>query len=378
MGSIEMCSTPSGIEASNGPNTGGDHGVIGAQRLPASRRATATDRGCCACCGRSAQRLPASRRATEDIFLVSPVEQLCSTPSGITASGGPCPATRSSTTAAFAQRLPASRRAAGPPRRAPLPRGTVLNAFRHHGERRSPRTRSPSSRCSSAQRLPASRRAAAGSGLRSGTARCAQRLPASRRAAERTRRVRVADAEVLNAFRHHGEQRPLALATDNHFLQCSAPSGITASGASSAGRSSGTWTPRAQRLPASRRAAGDPEKHFEPMCVHTCSTPSGIMASSGPARSIIERCILVLNAFRHHGERRRNDLESAGHPERCSTPSGISTRSGPWASRRSAAGTRAQRLPASRRATSAAGAGVEGAGPPAVLNAFRHLGEQRC
>ncbi|MCP3166897.1 hypothetical protein [Myxococcus qinghaiensis] len=82
-----------------------------------------------------------------------------------------------------------------------------------------------------------------------------------------------------------------------------------------------------------------------------CSPPSGITARGGLSSQGMVGRAYVLNAFRHHGERRT--------PPMLPTPSP----------------TRAQRLAASRRAT----------GPRlldshrgyAVLNAFRHHGERR-
>ncbi|AGC49209.1 hypothetical protein MYSTI_07937 [Myxococcus stipitatus DSM 14675] len=180
----------------------------------------------------------------------------CSTPSGITASGGG-----------------RARHSLGSP--------SVLNAFRHHGERR-----------------------------RGGS--CASTIWRS----------------VLNAFRHHGERRDLETVTKYQIPQmCSTPSGITASG--------GIDTSDLE-FPES-----------------LCSTPSGITASGGRSRWK-PRCAAsrVLNAFRHHGERRLRPLPShqCDAPSQCSTPSGI-TASGGWPVERIRFGPySAQRLPASRRA----------------------------
>ncbi len=202
----------------------------------------------------------------------------------------------------------------------------VLNAFRHHGERddRSPSGwRSASFRCSTpsgitasgtsagdlifplssgAQRLPASRRAGRGLLEYLPCPPGAQRLPASRRAGPATPATGRARIGVLNAFRHHGERDMRADMGYQAASTCSTPSGITASGTTTTpvllpGRvhvlnafrhhgerdSFSRWarsdSTGAQRLPASRRAGP-----YEPEREHLVT-------------------LEVLNAFRHHGER---------------------------------------------------------------------------
>ncbi len=178
----------------------------------------------------------------------------CSTPSGITASGTDV------------------RRSAGV-------RERVLNAFRHHGER-DDHSAWLARNATGAQRLPASRRAglpllpvllrgnaecSTPSGITaSGTSSslsgaspssgCAQRLPASRRAGPCPLPEVPRHPRVLNAFRHHGERD-------------SGRRRIRSSAASSA-----------QRLPASRRA-GPCRALGKLRSSSRCSTPSGITAS---------------------------------------------------------------------------------------------------
>ncbi len=252
--------------------------------------------------------------------------KMCSTPSGITASG-----TKSAMT----------------PRNASV----VLNAFRHHGERDQLLGLVPEDG-KGAQRLPASRRAGrAGTTTKRTARRRAQRLPASRRAGPRwpgTCRATRGRAQRLPASRRAGPARartPLpstgkraqrlpasrragldaGSTAEDLAERCSTPSGITASGTSPSGSPKST-TRSAQRLPASRRAG-----------------PGGSLAGG--------ECVRVLNAFRHHGERDQLygslDLEAE-----CSTPSGI-TASGTWGGHARTSG-----------------------GFTPVLNAFRHHGER--
>ncbi len=133
---------------------------------------------------------------------------------------------------------------------------------------------------------------------------------------------------VLNAFRHHGERDglgPMQALRGIHV--CSTPFGITASGTSLISRrmavffqcstpfgitASGTVQRRepisspssAQRLSASRRAGPHAGHLVREDAPPLCSTPFGITASGTEgyhARGPIAQG--VLNAFRHHGER---------------------------------------------------------------------------
>ena len=276
-----------------------------AQRLPASRRARRAARATTTTTTR-AQRLPASRRArhTEDCFAVLRAE-LCSTPSGITASATPAvrsfPAFLRAVLNAFRHHGERDLTVLTPK----LHHHFVLNAFRHHGERDAARASRSAPAAWGAQRLPASRRA------RPCTLKNKEKihkvLNAFRHHGERDRWGagcgRTPGRRVLNAFRHHGERdHPIVDGSDD------------GSGA--------------QRLPASRRARHAPQPFHTRQVVEWCSTPSGITASatqhlpdvrgqrpvcstpSGITASAtwLRRCTTnevktVLNAFRHHGER---------------------------------------------------------------------------
>ncbi|MCK8501815.1 hypothetical protein M0222_29020 [Myxococcus fulvus] len=154
----------------------------------------------------------------------------CSTPSGITASGS------------GVGRLLRQRR-------------VVLNAFRHHGEQRA---------ATDPRGLPC---------------RGAQRLPASRRAAVRDFLLDHPSRIVLYALCHHVEQLLDGgiggFAGTNTY---STPSGITAS---SGGALFGLFGKRKK-----------------------CSTPSGITAIGSHEPEVRRVPLGVLNAFHHHGEQR--------------------------------------------------------------------------
>ncbi len=158
----QLCSTPSGITARDG--TGG---------------ASSASSPCCA------QRLPASRPATALSFLLSQRLRPC------------------------AQRLPASR----PATVGDIPRSagksSVLNAFRHQGPRRRSirASRRPSASC--AQRLPASRPATGALAALAGvhTSRCSTPSGITARDGRDVAGALRSRGAVLNAFRHHGPRR---------------------------------------------------------------------------------------------------------------------------------------------------------------------------
>ncbi len=181
----------------------------------------------------------------------------------------------------------------------------VLNAFRHHGERRKDvvhARRANQYACSTPSGITAS------GGGKSASA--------------------YVRPWVLNAFRHHGERlTPIYAASPNALTRCSTPSGITASNGSPMIACTPARLARAQRLPASRRAAAS----------SSSSAPRG-------------GCH-VLNAFRHHGERRDRGAFEDAEEARCSTPSGITASGGLHKVRgHITTFSGAQRLPASRRA----------------------------
>ncbi len=278
---------------------------------------------------------------------------MCSTPSGITASGTNRPARVSAPLGVLnAFRHHGER---DPAAGAHLHQGLqgVLNAFRHHGERDDFQTWPDVRAVNSAQRLPASRRA----GPR------APALPARE------------DGKVLNAFRHHGERDAgEVLVAFREKNMCSTPSGITASGTTTAlalmtggmsaqrlpasRRAGHTASPCvagrdcAQRLPASRRAGPETPMPLS-TAQETCSTPSGITAS---------------------GTQMLNGLAILG-PTRCSTPSGI-TASG---TADEAIGVPLHQVLNAFRHHGERDAGIQQVmrtSRPLVLNAFRHHGER--
>ncbi|AGC49191.1 hypothetical protein MYSTI_07919 [Myxococcus stipitatus DSM 14675] len=155
---------------------------------------------------------------------------------------------------------------------------------------------------------------------------------------------------VLNAFRHHDEPRT--------------PTSTSPS-----------LTSFAQRLPASRRAT-ELQLAAVAFIAESYSTPSGITASHGaPGRARGPRAQQgVLNAFRHHDEP-RTAWACSRRAGWCSTPSGITASHGPFPGAARAPPARAQRLPASRRATDRPLRRSWWASW--VLNAFRHHGEPR-
>ncbi len=203
----------------------------------------------------------------------------------------------------------------------------------------------------------------------------AQRLSASRRAGLGTHKGRILRQKVLNAFRHHGERDFIKVIVPGDKNKCSTPFGITASGTQVHGlallrvevlnafrhhgerdksmSASETSRMRAQRLSASRRAG----RLFwgEDGTPVSCSTPFGITASGTGLPRGLHRRRVVLNAFRHHGER---DCSRARF-----TP------------------CRAGVLNAFRHHGERDKSGVGATGVPwVVLNAFRHHGERdpRC
>ncbi len=194
--------------------------------------------------------------------MLQSLQEWCSTPSGITASGT-------------------------------LERGlahdgrVVLNAFRHHGERDldAAPDRKPQYGCSTPSGITAS-------GTRPSLG------------------ARPWDRRVLNAFRHHGERdiRDGRLGIEPLGV-CSTPSGITASGT--------CWCLRkefADHVLNAFRHHGERDKSPGSSIWKLgdpCSTPSGITASGTPSvsRRRGSRRTGVLNAFRHHGE--RDSVESS-------------------------------------------------------------------
>ena len=205
---------------------------------------------------------------------------------------------------ARAQRLTASRRQEG---RARLRgRSTPASAQRLTASRRQEVDCAPSGHTAAnrAQRLTASRRqeAAKWPFARQGWTR-AQRLTASRRQEDQCRYLVhlffvVLNAlrhhgdkkpplrcgcrfwsAVLNALRHHGDKKPKCLDTFQNSSMCSTPYGITATRRRSAPHGISVW--------------------------YSCSTPYGITATRRRTRSRLEPHLGVLNALRHHGDKKR-------------------------------------------------------------------------
>ncbi len=203
--------------------------------------------------------------------------------------------------------------------------------------------------------------------------------------------------EVLNAFRHHGERDAAEQLPTTSPLECSTPSGITASGTPLDAYGDAEQY-SAQRLPASRRAglANDPKLPLLRACStpsgitasgtiarnrlmtgeDVCSTPSGITASgTAPARDGLPRGLPVLNAFRHHGERDWNQKLPMAQAPTGAQRLPASRRAGRYkAIPYITYSVSAQRLPASRRAGRQPDVGV--LRQLQVLNAFRHHGER--
>ena len=135
---------------------------------------------------------------------------------------------------------------------------------------------------------------------------------------------------MLNASRHHGEQRLAKGASKAAVARslCSTPLGITANSAASVLTLERHSSAGAQRLSASRRTARAEMSDAILNTEAVCSTPLGITANSAIPRACAH----------------------TGRATLCSTPLGITANSA--SSRRSARGTSrcsAQRLSASRR-----------------------------
>ncbi len=138
----------------------------------------------------------------------------------------------------------------------------------------------------------------------------------------------AAEVSVLNAFRHHGDERRFVEVPEQIQIWCSTPSGITAT-----------------------NAFGFCDALAEP---HECSTPSGITATNARARSAVRARAL----------------------RACSTPSGITatnaTPAGPTSSEAFGCST-----PSGITATNAGSALERAEDLVTVLNAFRHHGDER-
>src|ERR1041385_4653145 len=131
--------------------------------------------------------------------------------------------------------------------------------------------------------------------------RSAQRLPASRRRTAYLRSAGTALRGVLNAFRHHGDERTDVDEVRPERRMCSTPSGITATNGSGG---HGARAPEGGLNPF--RHHGD--ERPAPVSYFTwpslCSTPSGITATNGRRTSKDRRDLQVLNAFRHTADDR--------------------------------------------------------------------------
>ena len=303
------CSTPFGITEVGTTSSGRSaRPAGGAQCLSASRRSAPRGRPTSRCRCSCAQRLSASRRSA------------LGTEEGKTFRTG-------------AQRLSASRRSA-PDRTRPLFfRGSVLNAFRHHGGRHvggRPRALDQG-RVLNAFRHHGGRHLAGPVGLRGPDPIV---LNAFRHHGGRhRRRVEPGEAavQVLNAFRHHGGRHVPDAGDVLGWLNCSTPFGITEVGTTARPTATPTGPRSAQRLSASRRSA------------HRGRTPTRTRRSSAQRLSASRRSAPprasgscsgsnLLNAFRHHGGRHEPVIRLVRGYELCSTPFGITevgTRVGP-------------------------------------------------
>ena len=330
-----MCSTPSGIEA-NGTGLGYRLKQAGQVVLNAFRHRGERDWpvfGSTSGTPFSAQRLPASRRTGQGhAGKRGHGWWKCSTPSGIEANG-----TQLRFSPFAFDLLPCSTPSgieANGTRQAVLDsfrRKVVLNAFRHRGERDGqtlPSLTGNASKCSTPSGIEANGTSPCTTDRPPGT-RCS--TPSGIEANGTTVRRgwgqrRAARAQRLPASRRTGHE--LSTITDDQWATCSTPSGIEANGTATTAVAAG--------------ARG------------SCSTPSGIEANGtlSPVRPAAAPPPIVLNAFRHRGERDilkgQNEAYKLGG---CSTPSGIEangTHTLPDAPRRDAH----------------------------VLNAFRHRGER--
>ncbi len=158
---------------------------------------------------------------------------------------------------------------------------------------------------------------------------------------------------VLNAFRHHGERDYCSETQTLDVALCSTPFGITASGTA---RMRGDKTIRVWfecSTPFGITASGTEAKRSEAAALEgKCSTPFGITASGTSPWRCCARVGQVLNAFRHHGERDRGvflgtRVDNSGCAQRLSASRRAGPCSGVTMRRRSPC---AQRLSASRRA----------------------------
>ncbi|MCY0999880.1 hypothetical protein OWM54_22350 [Myxococcus sp. MISCRS1] len=108
----------------------------------------------------------------------------------------------------------------------------------------------------------------------------------------------------------------------------------------------------------------------------TCSTPSGITASGGRGGLPPGREPQVLNAFRHHGERREADRDAWLASIRCSTPSGTTASGGKRTICPKGISDECS-TPSGITASGGRSEDASGERHQQVLSAFRHHGERR-